>query len=165
MKQLLLPLGLQIAFFIVLLLEMILPSGGILAIMAVGLLVGSWFIIMGSGIAGAPLVFLVADVIMIPICIVIGIKLMRKSPLSNRTELDSAAGFQVSVGLAADLVGQVGQVVTTLRPSGKVQIGHQVLDALSTGDFIAAGSRIVVTSVTENKLMVEMAEPDAIVNL
>lgn len=158
--NLLIPLALQLAFFVVLLMEMILPSGGLLAILAVGLFSTSWFMVMGTGVTWAPVAFMIADIILIPICIVVGLKLMRRSPLSNRTELDASAGFQVSAGLSPELVGQIAKVVTTLRPSGKVQIGHHVFDALSNSEFIEAGTQVIVHSATENKLIVELLPPE-----
>jgi len=155
MKELLIPLGLQIVFFAVLLLEMILPSGGILAVFSIVLFGASWLLVLGSDIVGLPLVFLIADVILIPLCIVLGLKLMRRSPLSNRDELSSSSGFQVRADLSPDLVGQSGVTVSSLRPSGKIKIGNHVFDALSMGDFIESGTLVVVRTVSENKLCVD----------
>lgn len=52
------------------------------------------------------------------------------------------------------LLHQQGEAFTTLRPAGKVRFGEHVLDVQSDGDFIEAGSRVVVTSVAGNKITV-----------
>jgi membrane-bound serine protease (ClpP class) len=55
------------------------------------------------------------------------------------------------------LLGSEGVAVSPLRPGGKVQLGEQVLDALSQSEFIAKGSRIRVVGKTGTEVVVEPA--------
>jgi membrane-bound serine protease (ClpP class) len=48
---------------------------------------------------------------------------------------------------SADLVGRMGHAVTPLKPGGKVEIDGQVIDALSEGEFVAAGEPVEILRV------------------
>lgn len=76
------------------------------------------------------------------------------------TELSNADGF-VGVDMSLSrFVGQHARSMTVLRPAGKIEIGHEVFDAVSTGAFIAAdrtvkvvkyeNAQLYVTEVNEN---------------
>lgn len=69
-------------------------------------------------------------------------------------ELNVADGF-VGVDMSPALyVGHSGQSVTVLRPAGKIRIGNEVFDAVSSGDFIAAGKSIKVVRYENAQLYV-----------
>ena len=46
--------------------------------------------------------------------------------------------------MAEGLVGRRGTAITTLRPSGIIEIQGRRLDAVSEGEFIAPGTPIIV---------------------
>jgi membrane-bound serine protease (ClpP class) len=78
---------------------------------------------------------------------VLALVLMR---LLSRTALgrsfvlqDAETGF-LSAPSASDLVGQIGEALTDLRPAGKIVINHQRHEATSEREFVARGSRIRV---------------------
>ncbi|HTN01623.1 MAG TPA: NfeD family protein, partial [Planctomycetaceae bacterium] len=56
--------------------------------------------------------------------------------------------------LAAGLVGRRGRSLTMLRPSGKAEIGGQVYDVQSDGQFIAAEATIEVVSAQGVRVIV-----------
>lgn len=148
-----LPLVLQIAFFVVLILEFIIPSAGVLTVVSLLCLGGSWWMIATSKIAGLISIVLVADVILIPITLWVGFRLMQKSPLANREDLSQ--GYQTQNDLAEALVGQEGVSSSMLKPSGKVLVDGMVYDAVSTGEYLDAGIRVRVLYVSQNRLTVE----------
>lgn len=162
MNDLILPVVLQIVFFAIVLLEMIIPSGGLLAIAALGLFFGSWYTLLTSDAAGYAGFFIMADVVLVPLVLYYGIKLMRRSPMGNNEELGSNAGFQVNAGLNQALLGKQGTTITPLRPSGKVHIGNDYFEALSDGDLIDSGAKIMVTGIVGNNLMVSVAPSEPI---
>jgi membrane-bound serine protease (ClpP class) len=41
-----------------------------------------------------------------------------------------------------------------LRPSGKIKIGHDVLDAITEGEFIESGTPVVITRISGNRIIV-----------
>lgn len=51
--------------------------------------------------------------------------------------------------------GEKGEVLATLRPSGKVLINNSIYEAVTTGDFIEKGERIVVIYLDGSALVVE----------
>ena len=58
------------------------------------------------------------------------------------TSLSNADGF-VGVDMSIkNYVGQEGTAATDLRPAGKIRIGHNTLDAVSTGAYIPSGRRV-----------------------
>lgn len=71
------------------------------------------------------------------------------------TELSVADGF-VGVDMGpAKYVGSTATAVTVLRPAGKIEIGKNIFDAVSTGEFIAAGKEVKVTKYENAQLYVE----------
>lgn len=70
------------------------------------------------------------------------------------TELSNADGF-VGVDMSpARFVGQSARSVTVLRPAGKIEIGHEIFDAVSTGPFIAADRKVKVVKYENAQLYV-----------
>jgi membrane-bound ClpP family serine protease len=55
------------------------------------------------------------------------------------------------------LLGQKGSAVTRLAPSGKAQVGDELVDVITEGEFIDRGSAIVVTEVRGNRVVVASA--------
>ncbi|NLP45511.1 MAG: hypothetical protein GX347_00505 [Epulopiscium sp.] len=53
-------------------------------------------------------------------------------------------------------IGKVGRTVTPLRPSGSVDFNGVRLDVLSNGSFIPTNQKVIVVSVSENKIVVEL---------
>jgi len=70
------------------------------------------------------------------------------------TPQKSEEGFTISKGYEK-LVGENGKTTTDLRPSGKVEISGKYYQAMSHGDYIESGSKIVVDGVDENQLLVK----------
>ncbi len=57
--------------------------------------------------------------------------------------------------------GTKGKVFAALRPAGKIQVGEQIYDAISTGELIDVGTSIVVVKVEENVLFVSREPGDS----
>jgi hypothetical protein len=56
-----------------------------------------------------------------------------------------------------NLLGTVGVATTPLGPSGKARFGNHLVDVISTGDFIARDSHVVVLEVHGNRVVVRLA--------
>lgn len=70
------------------------------------------------------------------------------------TELSVADGF-VGVDMSpAHYVGQLATTATVLRPAGKIEIGAHTFDAVSTGEYIAAGREVKVVKYENAQLYV-----------
>lgn len=55
----------------------------------------------------------------------------------------------------ASLVGQKARALTVLRPAGKIMLGNDVYDAVSTGEFIDAGAHVRIMRYENAQLYVE----------
>lgn len=133
-------------------LEVIIPSGGIIGVVAavcavIAMVVGfshseavGWGVAVGLG-AG------------LPAAIWLGFKLLPHTPfvLSARIE-----GHAKAAGLER-YVGTRGIAETPLRPVGVVRIDGARLDAISEGDFIATGCDVEVRTVRSGELVVAPA--------
>ena len=57
----------------------------------------------------------------------------------------------------AAFVGSHAVTLTDMRPAGKIKIDNNVYDAVSTGDFIDAGSKVKIVRYENAQLYVEKA--------
>ncbi|MFT4552253.1 MAG: membrane-bound serine protease (ClpP class) [Chlamydiales bacterium] len=92
---------------------------------------------------------------------------MPKFTLFNRLVLvgeeSSSDGFVAGADPSAyPSVGSHGEVLSTLRPSGKVMVDDEVYDAMSRGGFIEKGIPIIVVQVERNKVIVEESKTGAV---
>jgi len=153
--KLLLPIILQAVAFAVGVAEVLIPSFGILTLIAVALFVYSWYYILQHLSGTAALGFGIADLIMLPVVIKIALNLFKTSNISLSTSLPSGTGLQEQEKKWKELVGQQGIVVATLRPGGQIKIGEEIYEATTLGDFIEKETTVQVVSVEDNKIIVE----------
>ena len=66
----------------------------------------------------------------------------------------SAEGYSISRGYK-NLIGEIGQCVTILRPSGRVEINGKVYQAISRGEFVEVGETVLVSGTDENQIVVK----------
>ena len=71
---------------------------------------------------------------------------------------DSDAGFTAQAPEESSYVGMSGVATSTLRPSGKVRIGDEVVVVVSDGEFLEPGTPIVVAAADGNRIVVRRAE-------
>ena len=71
--------------------------------------------------------------------------------------LDNSEGY-IGVDMSpAAFVGNHAVTLTDMRPAGKIKIDSNVYDAVSTGDFIDAGSKVKIVRYENAQLYVEKA--------
>jgi len=157
------PIVLQIVFFVVLVLEFILPSAGVLTAVSLVALVASWVLVLQSSISWLFSVVLVADVILIPVTLFVGFRLMQKSPMANHQELSHADGFLTQPDLPALWVGREALVHSQLKLGGKVELDGEIFEALSTGEYLDPGTRVRIISVSQHRLIVERVFEQSII--
>lgn len=75
--------------------------------------------------------------------------------LTLHTELRGSRGFVSSSGSLKGLVGKKGTAFSVLRPSGKVNVEGQTVDALSEGTFIPAGRAVMVVKAESGYVVVK----------
>lgn len=80
-----------------------------------------------------------------------------RSSFARRLSLSATVGAAVSSEEAA-LVGQSGTAISTLRPSGIVEVEGTRLDVVTEGELISPGERVRVIKVEGNRIVVRREE-------
>lgn len=138
-------------------LELFLPSGGVLGIMAGLAVIGSLvFAFTGGWVTG--LIMLLATMVILPLVTVAAVHYWPRTPLGRLVVLETPADDELLPDDPAyrlqDLIGKRGIAKTKMLPSGAIVIEGRVYDALSEGMAIDPGQAVRVTAVRTNRLMV-----------
>jgi len=158
MGVLIIPIILQVAGVVVIIAEIVLPSGGLLSIIAAGLFGYSLYTVFTEVSAFAGMVFVIADVILLPVVLILGIKLLAVSPVTLRTRLSKTNGYSSQLESLNAFKGHSGTALTTLRPAGTALIDDQRVDVVSRGEYIEKGAAVVVVAVDGNRVVVKQME-------
>ena len=134
--------------------EVFVPSGGLLALLAGVAVIGSVLsFFMHSSTTG--FVALGLYMVLGPVALWIGFRIWAASPMGRRMVLGvQEQGAAPTSGSADELVGRTGKTITVLRPVGKVTIDGRRMDAMAETNIIEADTPIVVTEVYDNQVKV-----------
>ena len=162
------------AAIVLFLLEIVIPSGGMLALLCGVAAIGSLILFFRyDATVGA--FALLAYLILTPLLVVGGFKLWRSSPLASvmilggdepeSRDLTGDEAFAASEQRRAErlremeaLIGIEGETATELRPVGVVKIDGRRVDALAESGVIPAGARVVVAAIYDNQIKVRPVE-------
>lgn len=150
--------GLCLVALALLAIELFVPSHGILTIFAL------FFALGGVVVAylASPLAGLLLGIVVLlssPFAIYWAIKIypntaVGKKVMLGKPEQDPNAGYAPQARALADLAGQRGIAVSTLRPSGLCEIAGQRVDSVSESGLIDAGTPVEVVQVSGMKVIV-----------
>ncbi len=157
--DLVIPLVLQVIGVGVLVAEVILPSGGLLTILTVGIFGYSLYLVFTVSVF-AGMIFVMADIIILPTVLIVGFKFMAHSRITLRTELSRSAGYATYDEKLTGLAGKEGTAVTDLRPAGTAMIENKRVDVVTRGDYIEKGADIRVSTVEGGRVVVRRIDPD-----
>ncbi|MCM2283534.1 MAG: serine protease [Desulfobacula sp.] len=158
MKPYLLPVLLQAIGVLVIFAEIFIPSFGLLAVIALAVFSYSLYLVFTTISSTAGLVFAGLDLILVPVCVVFGMKILAKSPLALRRELSRKQGVVSQAKELETYLHLKGISITDLRPSGMAEINTKRLDVVTDGEYIEANTPVVVTGVTGNRIIVQKIE-------
>lgn len=157
-SKLLLPIGLQLLGIVIVLAEFILPSGGMLTIAACLVFGYSLYSVFSTISPDVGYIFVGFDVILTPILILIGIKIIAKSPVTLKKSLSKKDGVTTQSSELQELIGKTGKVIHSLRPAGRAIINNKSYDVVSEGDYIQKDSSVIVSLVNGNRIVVKKIE-------
>ena len=162
MKGIGLPLILQLVGVLVIIAEVILPSGGLLSVLAISIFGYSLYIVFQQMSTAVAMAFVVADIILIPVVVIISFKMMAKSSVTLKSELKSEDGVTSQPPELEGFLGKEGMTLSTLRPAGCARIDGRRADVVSRGEFIEKDRDVFVVAVTGNQIIVKekIAEGD-----
>ncbi len=158
----------------ILLLEFLIPSGGLLGLLCglagLGSIVAFFMYDTRFGVASV-----IGYAILTPIVLVFGFKLWINSPLARRMVLggdvvgnsDGPPDTPGTSGHARaqrrdelrQIIGAQGVTVTALRPAGIVKINGRRIDAMAESGILEANTPVVVTDVYDNQIKVKRRSP------
>ena len=152
--SLLLALVLQLIGVVVVIAEIILPSGGILSIVALSVFGYSLFVVFSEISKTVGFVLVAADLVLIPVLVILGLKLLARSPVTLRKTLSREKGVSSQPSDLDSYIDMQGTAVTDLRPAGKAIINGKRVDVVTRGEYLEKDATIIVTAVTGNQIIV-----------
>lgn len=148
---------LGVATFGIFIIELLVPTGGLLAILCVACAIAS----VTLGFMHEPttgMILLAIYSVAAPFMLIIGLRVAAKSPLGKKlvlsAEIPARTGAEPEPSLAQPVVGDAGEAITPLRPAGFIRIKGRRIDATAEGDLIDAGTAIEVASVRDGQVRV-----------
>ena len=155
-------------------LEVFIPSGGLLGFLSICSVLGSVFLAFRQGPLAGFLVLATA-IVGLPVVIVLALKYWPETPMGRRIMLGTPRSEDVRSGITerrglTDLVGRVGHAKSKMLPSGAVAIDGRIIDAVSEGVPIDPGQRVRVVEVRGSRVVVRpvgdeapaLTDPDAL---
>ena len=147
-----------LAGVLMIIVEILLPTVGLLAGLGVAAMLYSIVLALGGDI-GALAALGIALVISVILFLLI-VSRLPSSRLWNKIVLQKSSRTEegyVSALEQAEHLGKSGEVLTELRPSGTARIDGRPVDVISEGAFIQKGKQIVVLSVNGSRVVVREA--------
>jgi membrane-bound ClpP family serine protease len=146
--------------------DIFLPSGGLLAVLAIFSIVGAVVIGFSANSALGSWV-LTGALVGVPAAVVLALKVWPKTSMGRRVLLDVPTSDDVLPEndprhVLQGLVGRVGQAKSKMLPSGIIVIDQQAYDAISEGAPVEVGQRVRVTEVRGNRLVVAGLADDSL---
>ena len=141
-------------------LEVFIPSGGLISFLAVLALLGSIYMAFQRG-TSAGFTFLMITVVAVPAAVAAAFKVWPHTPMGKAflgelpTEEETAPE-----DWRRELVGHSGIAQTRMMPSGAVLVDGKQIDAISRGTPIDPGTPIVVVEVKANRVVVRLADEE-----
>lgn len=149
--------GLFIIGVILLLIEIFLiPGFGLTGIAGIILIFISIFFTLGGGTRALYSIGLVSAILLI--LFIILLFLFPKLPIWNKLGLKESLKTEkgyTTYSQLEELIGKEAIVLTTLRPSGAIEIDGKRYDAISLGEFIEKDSKVKVIKIEGGKIIVE----------
>jgi membrane-bound serine protease (ClpP class) len=145
-------------------LEVFIPSGGIITVLAAvafiaSILIASWESPTTGPITG--LVFAAVTVFVVPVIVATAFKYWPKTRMGKAFLGELQTNDEV---LTEDprrvLLGRVGIARSKMLPSGAVEVDGQMIDAVTQGQAIEPGDYVVVMEVRANRVVVRPASKD-----
>ena len=150
---------LMVAGLALVMLEVFVPSGGMLGLLSAMALTGSIVMAFYNRGAEVGLLFLLVAAIGAPVVLVGAFRWWPYTPMGRRILLQIPTQDEVMPDTPLrrtlrEMVGKVGVAKTLMLPSGAVDIDGTTVDALSEGMPIDAGQKVLVVEVRGNVVLV-----------
>lgn len=141
-------------------LEVFIPSGGILSFFSAIAIVASVVMAFRSNMTTG-LGFIALTFVAVPATLGLALKYWPLTPMGKAFlgELKSSKELSPE-DTRSELIGKVGVAKSVMLPSGSVLIEGQYIDAISQGAAIEFGQAVVVAEVRANRVVVRLADAE-----
>ncbi|OHB79976.1 MAG: hypothetical protein A2W31_06280 [Planctomycetes bacterium RBG_16_64_10] len=147
-------------------LEVFIPSGGILGFLAAAAVLSAIVLAFYHHGPVAGFAFVALGIVALPVALAVAFKYLPRTPMGRNFLLAAPTADEV---LPTDdrhrslkqLVGKTGVVRSPMLPSGAIAIDGRTIDAVSQGMAIEAGTPIEVIEVKGNRVVVRPVEAGA----
>lgn len=157
MSDYLWPISFLITAIVFVVLEMLIPSGGLLGVISTICFLASIIAAFISfGMIGA-VSFLLLCVFLLPAVIGMMIKFWPKTPMGKRILIQPRRDDQIipeRQRALQDMVGKTGISLSSMLPSGALRVEGRLVDAVSEGMSIEKGMPVEIIAVRGNHLVV-----------
>jgi membrane-bound serine protease (ClpP class) len=158
MDSILIPIAVLVIGLILLVLELFVPSGGVIGILAVICILAA--IVLGFMIdVKIGILFLVLTVILVPALLGGMLKVWPHTPLGKNLfaqppQPDEVLPDDERYREFKELVGKRGIAKTKMLPSGSIRVNNRTYDAVSNGVAIDPGESVEVIAIRANHIVV-----------
>jgi len=144
-----------IVMVLLIIIELLTPSFGLFIMLCLCALGASVYYGFQSSQA-VGYVMVAVNLALLPAAILLGIQLIKRSPLMLHDEIRANLPAETPLAKAVhELVGKEGTALTTLRPAGAAQFGEQRIDVVTDGKYVEAGTAVKVLKVEGSIIVVE----------
>ena len=147
-------LGLGLVFVV---LEVFIPSAGILGTVAAACVVGGGVLAYRES-SGAFGTYIGLSVVLVPIAMLTALKLFPRTPIGKHMTLGGSTFDPGAASAGGDefrgLEGATGSAETPLRPAGKAMLAGRRVDVITRGEMIERGRPVRVVRIEGNRVFV-----------
>lgn len=162
--ELLWPSVCAMAGLALIILEVFIPSGGLIGLLSAGLMLLSLWLAFSVSV-GTGLVFLLGLSVGLPLVLSLAVRLWPHTPIGrwmflkppSLDEVESAPPQSSGGTRFEHLVGQHARTITPLRPSGVIEHDGRRIDAMSEDGFLDAQILVKVIQVRAGQAIVRVA--------
>ena len=156
-----------LAAFALFVVEIFVPSGGMIGFTALVCLIGG-IILLAKVNTTLGIITAIASLIALPFLAAFAIKIFPDTPIGRMLTLKSPGEDRAAEGDEANnesgnnhlpfKVGDTGKAITDLRPVGTCLINGKREECLATAGMIEAGTEIAITDIDGNQIKVKSSE-------
>ncbi|WP_417385244.1 NfeD family protein [Gimesia sp.] len=150
--------------------EIFLPSGGIIAILALTSIAGSvwaaWMAWWGTS-PGLWWTYIASVIVLIPTTLGFAVRIFPNTAWGKKVihevpTLDEVTGFREETEHLRSLIGKIGKTQTLLNPSGFVLVNHERHHCESQGMIVDAQVDVEIIAVEGTRLVVKVVKPPVV---
>jgi membrane-bound ClpP family serine protease len=150
-----------------LVLELFVPSGGVIGFLAAASVLGSMFMAFRHENTTVGVSFVIAEIVFVSLAAAAALKYWPDTTLGKRIVPDLPTDRDVlpdneELQLLQRLVGKIGVAKSLMLPSGAISIEGRTINAISEGIAIEAGEKVRVVEVRGNRVVVHPVDESEI---